>query len=141
MPFNDLTNKLEEAANAVLTAAPISGLTGYTGQSSATRAHPSVVFMAQSGEEFPQGSGNYRMALAARVESSGDVSTLAAHRGYFAGIVDLFTDSAIAATLSAALADFHAIGANNPKFSESIEDRAYVSELSLDVYCCAVELV
>ena len=141
MAFGDLTNKLEEAANALLTANAISGLTGYTGQSSGTRTLPSVTFIAQTGEEFPQGSGNFKMQLNCKVESSGDASTLAAHRGYFAALVDLFTGSTVAASMSSGLADFHAIGINNPRFNEEVEDRHYVSELMLDVYCCAVDLV
>jgi hypothetical protein len=139
--YNDITNRLEAAALAVHTANPVSGLTATTGQSGSTRTLPSVVFYAEQGEEFPQSSGNYKMQLTCRVESSADQTSLSTHRGYFAAIADMFTDSAIATTLSSSLSDFQAIGVNNPRFRHTVEDRANVSELTLEVYCCAADLV
>ena len=139
--YNDITNRLEAAALAVHTANPVSGLSATTGQSGDTRTLPSVVFIADQGEEFPIGSGNYKMQLTCRVESSPDVTALSVHRGYFAGIADMFSDSAIATTLSSAILDFHAMGVTQHRVAHRIEDRNNISEITVEVYSCAVDLV
>jgi hypothetical protein len=135
----DLTNKLEAAALALLAANPISGLTGFTGQSAATQSRPALICRAEQGDELPQGTGNFNMQLTLQVQSSADDTQLASHRNFFASVVDLFTDSTVATGLSA-LTDFHAMGTFNPRFNEEIQDRAYVSELTITVYCCATDL-
>ena len=139
MAAGDLTNKLEAAALALLAANPISGLTGFAGQSASTHSRPALICKAEQGDEFPQGSGNFNMQLTLQVQSSADDTTLAAHRNFFASVVDLFTDSTITTGLSA-LVDFHAIGTFNPRFNEEMQDRAYVSELAITVYCCGTDL-
>ena len=140
MAFGDLTNKLEAAAVALLTANPITGLTGFTGQSAATHSRPAMIAKAEQGDEFPQASGNFNMQLTLQVQSEADSTTLATHRGYFGGVVDLFTDSAIAANLSAQATDFFAMGVFNPRYSHDVKERAFISELMITVYCCGSDL-
>lgn len=140
MAFGDLTNKLEAAAAALLAANPVSGLTGLKGQSEDAKTRPSVIFSADNGEEFPQGSGNFNLQLTCRVESPPDDVSLATHRGFFAAIVDLLTDAAVATNLSEQVADFFVFGVKNPRFETNVQDRANHSVLALDVYCCATDI-
>lgn len=136
----DLANRLEAAAKAVYDANPISGLSSYAGQTTATRTLPSVVFFAERGDEYQQGSGNFRMTLGIRVESGPDVTSLANHRTWFSGVVERFNDSNIAALLTAGESDFFVLGVSGPEFTENVEDRAFVSELRLQAYCCGTDL-
>ena len=140
MASGDLPNKLEAAAKALMAANPIGNLTPLAGQSSETQLMPAVILKAERGEEFPQGSGNFNMELTIQVESQADDIPLETHRGFFAWVVDLFTDSAIAANLSALAAEFHVLGVLNPKFAEDVQERAFSSELTLTAYCCASDL-
>lgn len=140
MAFGDLANKLEAAALALLAANPVAGLTGYLGQSQVDLIRPSAIFKAEQGSETPQGSGNFNMELTSRVESSLDDTDLTTHRGYFAGLVDLFRDSDFAASLSAQLSDFHCLGVSNVRFNEQVQERACVSELIMTCYCCCADL-
>lgn len=136
----DLANRLEAAAKAVYDANPVSGLGSYAGQTTAERTLPSVVFFAERGDEFPQASGNFRMTLAIRVESGLDVTSLENHRTWFSGVVERFNDSAISASLTSVVADFAVMGVYGPEFTENVEDRAFVSELRLQAYCCGTDL-
>ena len=139
MAAGDLTNKLEAAALALLGANPITGLVGFSGQDASTHSRPALICKAEQGDEFPQGSGNFNMQLTLEVQTSADDNTLAEHRSFFASTVALFTDSTVASGLSG-LADFHVIGVFNPRFSSDVQERAYISQLILTVYCCATDI-
>lgn len=140
MSFGDLPNKLEAAAVALVAANPVGNLTAFAGQSSGTQSRPALICKVERGEEFPQGTGNFNLELTLQVQSQADDTGLDIHRGLFAWIVDLFTDSGVAATLSGLLPDFHVLGIFNPRFSEDVQDRAFSSELTLTAYCCASDL-
>ena len=140
MAFGDLANKLEAAAVALLAANAISGLAGYTGQFKGEYISPAAIFKAEQGTETPQGTGNFNMELTCQVKTSLDDIPIESHRGYFAGVVDLFRDSDFAASLSAQLADFFCLGTSNVRFNEQVQDRECVSELILTCYCCCADL-
>ena len=140
MAYNDITNRLENACESLFNASPVTGVTAYRGQDDATRTLPSVIFIAEQGEVYPRYSGNYRMQLRIRVETASS-QNLEDHRSYFSQIADKFTDSAIASSLSGAIDDFTAFDVSNERPHHTTEDRRYVSELTLDVYCCATHLV
>lgn len=140
MAFGDLTNKLEAAAAALLAASLGSTLAVKTGQAEGKLTRPVAIVKAEQGDEFPQGTGNFKMQLTAQVQASADDTGLTAHRGFFAAVVDVLRDDEVAASLSAQQSDFHVLGVNNPRYNELEQDRAHVSELTLEVYCCASDL-
>ena len=141
MAFGDLTNKLELAAVALLAANPVAGVVGFTGQSGATQSRPAFVAIAEQGDEFPQGAGNFHMELRLRILSNADDVTLAQHRANVASIADVFRDTDTAANLSAQQSDFTAFGIQNVRYAGNEEsERQFISELMLTVYCCASDI-
>jgi len=140
MAFGDLPNKLELAAVALLAANPIAGLVGFTGQSKAEQSRPALIAKAEQGEETPIGTGNFNMVLTLQIQTSSDDATLDQHRAYVAGAVDVFRDVDAAANLSAQQSDFTALGIHNVQYNHEVEDRAFLSELTLTVYCCASDI-
>lgn len=140
MAFGDLPNKLEAAAVALFAANSVSALTGFAGQSSEAHSRPALICKAEQGEEFPQGSGNFNLDLTLQVQSQADDTPIATHRDYFGQVVDIFTDSTVAAGLSGTSTNFFAMGVFNPRFRSEVQDRAFISELTITVYCCASDL-
>lgn len=142
-PYNNVLTKLESAASAVYAATATSPLARFTGINDATMTVPGVTFAAQQGDEFPQGSSNFRCTLTITVMSSVDETTPADHRTAAARCFDVFLRDDTASLLSGttgAQTDFHVLGVNNPRMSERTQERLHISELELECYAAATDM-
>lgn len=135
--YSNLETKLEAAAKVVLTTAA----TGYTplmGLDSATKVLPAVLLHAEKGAETPLNSGNYKLKLTISVMDNADTVSLATHRDGSARVFDAFLTEGIAATLSDGAEDFTIFLVTGRDGSATrVEDRQWISEISLDLYGCA----
>lgn len=152
-PYNDLESKLEAAMKAVFEAAAVvapsdneEGLIIATGLSFDDIGVPNVVFSCESvGEEAVKGTGIFYCRGSVSVASHAKDATLAGHRDRVAKARDIFLDSAIAATLSAALSDFHCYDVRKHEMRRDIEQREKVgavvrNTLSFEAVCCGSDI-
>ena len=135
MASNNLDTLCEQTVASLITG------NVYTGADSQTRALPCSIVECQGGEEHPIGSGNFRLTVAIKYMSNADATTLSAHKSAEATAFDLILTDTLASDLSAAASGFFVMGAVNRLFAPvSVQDRAWVSEIRLDLYCCAADL-
>lgn len=112
----------------------------FTGLEEEDKELPSVTLAALNGQEFPQSSGNFTLTLSATVRTNADETDLAEHRRLCESALAPLMDADTETNLSAAEPDFGCLGISNRQSMERIEDRAWVTELSLDAYCCGLAL-
>lgn len=136
----DLNNQLEAAAKSVIEAADL-GLNLYSGQDNDTRKLPAVIIHAGDGYEHPWASGNWSLTLSITVRSNASDTTIATHRERCNLVFAVLMADDIASQLSAVEADFHAFGVSNRQSREDREEDSWISTLSMDVYCCQVDMV
>lgn len=135
--YSNLETKLEAAAKVVLDTA-LTGYSARTGLDSATKQLPAVLLHGEKGAEAPLNSGNYRLKLTVTVMDNADTVSLASHRNGAAGVFDAFLTSEIAQTLSDGVPDFTIfIVTGRDGSATRVEDREWISEISLDLYGCA----
>ena len=148
----DLAQKLEASAAALITNLGLSvsvtrnnstadvDLNVQTGLTQQDKALPSVTVAAITGNEYPQGSGNFTLSFSAELRSNADETTLEAHRAFCeAAIAPLMSDDT-ETQLTAAETDFGVLGISNRQCSERIEDRSWITALTFDAYCCGLAL-
>jgi hypothetical protein len=138
-PWYDLQSKLEASVKSLVDALGL-GATVNTGIDDDALTLPAVIIIAETGEEFPLNTGNYKMRTTIRCRSNADDTTLAAHRTFAATVFDSIKTDTLAADLSAAVPDFTAIGINEAVLTQTRQDRSWVSEMAVQVYCCAMSL-
>lgn len=136
----DLQQKLESAAKAVIEAAQ-SDVQVFTGISTDEKVTPRATVIAQSGNETPQGSGNFTIHLMVEVRSNSGDKNQDEHRAYCRTVIGAMSFDDIADQLTQAEADFHAFGFTNRSCQESVDDLGWVTQLEMDVYCAGVALV
>lgn len=136
----DIPQKLEAATKAILDAEETVAQC-YTGLSSDEKIMPRVIITAQSGDEMPQGSGNFKLQLSVSILSNADETTIEEHRTLCASILGVMMEDDIASQLSSAVSDFHCFGFSNRGCREQVEDRAWVTEFTSDFYCAGLALV
>jgi len=141
MGANDLESKVEEALASVVTAQALSGLNVHTGLDEDNLNVPYVICMcAGQGEEVLRDSGTFKLEAVVKVVSSADDETLAEHRSRLATVRDSIMDSGIAATLTAAVSEFHVYDVELAGLGAEFEDRKYSNSLELNVTCCASDI-
>lgn len=143
--MQDLPQKLELASKALVDALGLSvgasTLTVFTGLSEEIKALPSVTMIAISGEEMPQDTGNFKLSFTAVVATNADDTTLTEHRQLCEEALAPLMDDNTASELSSAVSDFGCMGISNRQSRERTEDRAWITELTFDAYCCGVAVV
>lgn len=152
--FND-PGKLEEAMRVVAATASLSIYSGdapatsvsiNTGMDDGDADLPLVTCAILGGsEEWVRGTGNLQSTVVVRMTSSALV-TLAEHRARAAAVFDRFMQTDIAATLAAAVSDFHVFQVRpqtpeptrrDPREGDSF---VWVSELGLEVLWCGTDI-
>jgi hypothetical protein len=136
MAFNSLEEKLETRAKAVLDAD--STFSGYSivvskGEDDDELALPRCLAICNSGEESIPGLGNFKCELTVRLIESMDDTTLATHQTHVAVMRDLFMDDGIASTLSDETEDVTVFAVISTALEKGVEERAWYSEVSLEV--------
>jgi len=136
----DMPQKLELSIKTVLDA---EGSTAqcFAGLSADDKVTPRAIITAQSGDEMPQGSGNYKLQVSVTVISNADDTTIEEHRALCVTLLGTLMEDDIASQLSSAVSDFHCFGFSNRGCRESVEDRAWVTEFTSDFYCAGLALV
>lgn len=135
----DLAQKFEEAAKLLIEAQ--GAITVFAGFDENDQVIPRCVIIARTGSEFPQGSGNFTLAVTVQVYSKADDSTVQEHRNLCQSVIGKFNEDDFASQLSSQVDNFHCFGFSNRSGLEQIEDRAWVTEFSFDAYCAGVALV
>ena len=140
MAYNSLEEKLETRAKAVLDGD--STFAGYSitvskGEDDDELELPRCLVICNSGEESIPGLGNFKCELTARLIESMDDTTLANHQTHVAVMRDLFMDDGIAATLSDATEDVTVFAVISTALEKGVEERAWYSEVSLEVLAAA----
>ncbi len=143
--MQDLPQKLEAAGRALIEAMGVSvgaaPVLVFTGTDDSTKTLPHALVVAQNGPEFPQGSGNFTLQLSVELRLSADDTSVAQQRTAAGIVLGVFMSDDLATELGAATSDFGVFGISNRLAGGSrIEDRQWVSELSMDVYCCSQAL-
>lgn len=144
--MQDLLQKLEAAGRKLVNDLELScagrNVTAQTGLNIEDKALPAVTVVASSGNEYPQGSGNYTVQCSVVVITNAVDTTVLQHRELCTSALAPFLDNDdSAADLSTAVPDFAVIGISNRQCSERVEDSSFITELSFDCYCCGLSLV
>lgn len=133
----DLAQKFEASAKSLIEAQGV--VTAFAGFDENEQIVPRCVIIARNGSEFPQGSGNFTLNVTVQVISKADDTTIQEHRNLCSQVIGKFSEDDFASQL--ATADFYCFGMSNRTCNETIEDRAWLTELSFDAYCAGVALV
>jgi len=138
--MQDLPQKLEEAVKVIIDA-EATGVTCYTGITAEEKTTPRITVTGQGGQETPQASGNFTVPLSIEVRSNANDKTLAEHRALCTTVLGVMSEDDIATQMSAATSGFHAFGFSNRNFSERVDEKSWVTEMTMDVYCAGLALV
>lgn len=136
----DLAQKLEAAVKAIIDA-EATGATCYAGLSDDEKTTPRITVVALNGPETPQGSGNFNLSLSVEVRSNATDKELSEHRTLCATVLGVMCEDDIATQLSGAETAFYAFGISNRNAQESVDAGAWVTTLTMDVYCAGIALV
>lgn len=139
MAFNSIQAKIERAAASVITSAAASvSVAVFTGLDSDVNTLPSVVCEAGAAAPPPglAQSGIQVVELQIHVRSNKSDSTPTQHEARASAIFDALTTDTAAADLSAAVADFTAIGVEFGTSGQAVEDDSHISTMGFRVTCC-----
>lgn len=155
--MQSLPNKLEAAIAALVLAAGVSvpvrrngetvevPLSVFTGLEDEEQAVPCVNAFVLSGQEFPQGSGNFTMNVSVEVRSRSSETDLIAHRELCENALLPLNQDDTDAQINAKAAengdDMGVMGISNRASRERVEEKQWVTEFTFDAYCCALTLV
>jgi len=135
--MQDLGNALERTfADLVIAAAP--GLSVTTGQSQDDLSLPQMTIWAQDGREMPQDSGNFMVTVNCELRANADDTTLPDFRTLSATAFAPLMSDGLASEASGATG-FHAFGITERQMRANVQDRSYISTLSMNVYCCLTD--
>ena len=142
MAYSDVLNKTEEAIASVITDLGITGLSVLTKLDDAEQALPKVIVKCGTFNELhgQRLDGDFRGAVAVRIVSNADDTTLAAHRDRAATIIDALSRDDLHTTASAAIEDFTMIAADEMIHDHSVEDRSFVTEFARVVVVCGSDV-
>lgn len=143
MAYSDVLNKTEAALAQVISDLGVAGLNVFTKQDDGEQALPKVIVKCGDFRELhDQGLyGNFQGNVAVRIVSSADgTDTLSTHRARVAEILDPLSRDDLAATATAALADFTMIAADEMAQDHGVEERTFWTEWARNVTVCASDL-
>lgn len=154
--MQSLPNKLEASIAALVLAAGVAvpvrrqgvtvdvPLSVFTGLEDEEQAVPCVNVFVLSGQEFPQGAGNYTFNVSVEVRSLSSETDLIAHRELCeAALLPLNqddTDTQINAKAAENGDEMGVMGISNRASRERVEEKHWVTEFTFDAYCCALAL-
>lgn len=143
--MQDLPQKLEEAGKVLLELAGLSvGSTAIallTGLGNEIKTLPCVILIAQGGPEMPQDSGNFTISFSVELRTNAADTSIQQHRAASSSVLGVFMSDGLASELGAAVDGLGVFGIHNRQAGGSrVEDGQWVSDLSMDVYCCGMEL-
>ena len=141
-PYNDLSGKLEEAAKSLVDALAVSGLTVLAGQSIDEVAAPYALCNAENGSgEVILDTGLVTVSLIIEVVSNcNDQTNVTDHRALVAQVFDVFFGDTVEALLSAEVTDFHVYDVHRVGTASEVQSDKFVSQLTLDVVLCAIDV-
>lgn len=137
--MQDLHQKLEAAAGRLIENAG-TGVNVQLGLSHLTKALPSATVAVSNGSESPIGSGNFILTLAVEIRSNAANTTLAAHRNYCtATLAPMMSDDLANELTTQGSEALTVFGITNRQTRQTVEETAFVTELSMDVVCCGIQ--
>ncbi len=140
--MQDLQQKLESAAHELVDVLALScagrDVHVFTGLDVDEQYKPSVTMVAQSGTEFPQGSGNFTINFSCVVSTNANDVNIDQHREVCRLALAPLSSDDTDAQLSAASAEFAVMGISNRSCVERVVDNCFETELSFDCYCAGV---
>lgn len=154
--MQSLPNKLEAAIATLVLAAGVSvpvrrqgetvqvELSVFTGLEDEEQAVPCVNAFVLSGQEFPQGSGNFTMNVSVEVRSRSSETDLTAHRELCENALLPLNQDDTDAQINAKAAEngdeMGVMGISNRASRERVDEKHWVTEFTFDAYCCALAL-
>ena len=137
-PFNDLLSKVEAALKSVVDSLGLTGCTVNTGTDDDTLETPYAVCQARNAADNElRDLGVWTVEAAVMVGSSADdVGTdgaLIEHRRRVAEVIDAIQSDGIAASLSAAVPDFHCFDCHFSGLESDRVNRRWVDTIRLDI--------
>ncbi len=142
--MQDLQQKLESAAYELVDSLALScgdrALQVFTGLDIDEQYKPSVTMIALSGQEFPQGSGNFTLSFSAVVASNANDVSIEQHRELCRLALAPLSSDDTAEQLSAAVPALAVQGISNRSCVERVVDSNFETELSFDCYCCGLAI-
>jgi hypothetical protein len=142
-PFSLLQNKHATAMKSVLDGVSSTnrgGATVYIGLAGDVELSlPRIECEAEAAEEYPEFTGNFWVTTRVRVLSDANES-ITVHESRVGYVYDQIWSGALAADLSAALADYFCFGIRNRRILNSEkEDRHFVTAFEFEALCCPAD--
>lgn len=137
--MQDLANSLEYALKYRVEEGAFE-VSIFTGQSDYTKANPSLVIHAESGPEFPQGSGNFTVTVNCELRMLAETQELPEYRALSRDVLGQLMVSDLAEQLSSEATDLHVFGISNREFRNGTDENQWLSVLSFQAYCCRTDL-
>ena len=144
--YNDVDSRLEAALENLVTTqkgvtgSNIANIAVHTGLSSDDVPEDVIVCFAESANETISGTGTWTVGCTVMVYSSADSTGLAAHRLRVSEVRDVFMNTTMAATINNDATEvLTVIAFQNYSFSQRVEERHFVGEITFDVICYGSE--
>lgn len=140
--MQDLANNLEAALKYRVEEGNGSAhtLNIYTGQGDYDKTNPSLVVIAENGNEYPQGSGNFTVSVQCELRSTAETQGLPAWKTLCVDIFAILMNDTLAAQLSGEATNLFVLGITNRNLRSTIDENQWLSVLSFDAYCCRSDL-
>lgn len=138
--YNDTTDKLESAAQAIIAALEFARpRTVNTGVDDDNYALPNVICSVEEGNEYPLKSGNFWVRLRLTVNSAIGLSRVE-HLNDFRIVHDTFFAEDIDQVLSAAVGNFFVQGIRERTQGRTIKEKAHSHFIECELLACSTTL-
>jgi hypothetical protein len=144
--YNDVDSRLEAAlenlvtTQKAVTGSSIAGVAVHTGLSAEDVPEDLIVCFAEAARETFTGTGTWTISCSVLVYTSADTNTLATHRARVSEVRDVMMNDGVATTINAdATEALTVIALQGFAFSQRVEERHFVGDISFDVVCYGSE--
>lgn len=144
--YNDVDGKLEAAlenlvtTQKAVTGSNIASVAVHTGLSATDVDEDLIVCFAESARETFTATGTWTVSCSVLVYTSADTNSLATHRARVAEVRDVFMNDCNDETINSdTTEELTIIAFQGFAFSQRVEERHFVGDISFDVVCYGSE--
>jgi hypothetical protein len=112
----------------------------FTGQGDYTKANPSLIVHAESGNEFPIGSGNFNVTVQCELRMSAELDEKSTFDQLKRDVFGQLMVDALPTQLSQEATNLHVFGITGREFRNAVDENQWLSVLSFTAYCCRTDL-
>lgn len=142
--MQDLQQKLESAAKELVEVLALNcagrDVKVFTGLDIEEQYKPCVTMVALTGNELPQGSGNFTLAFSAVVSTNANDTTIEQHRELCRNALAPLMSDDTEIQLGEAIDDFGVLGIFNRACVERAVDDCFETELNFEAVCLGAAL-